>query len=331
VLAQSAPDLLARVTQRTSGNPATADRAPVVAQLRAALAALSIDAPLVVVLEDLQWADQVSLDAFAELSRSPVAAKWLLIGTVCPYESGGATSAHTRLASAMLTAVPSLVLNLGPLSAGQVARYVDARFGPGNLSDVAPVLHEVTAGHPGMLVAAADSLIANGVVRRWGQCWQRHLRPDVLAGLLPQLVRDVVAQQLDRLNPDERRILQAASIVGLEFDTPAVAMAADTEAQRVQKVLALLAYRGLVIDQAGEHPGRRGDRVGTFRFLHPVYAELLSQGAPVTLRIRAAQYHARKRRAYTRVMPSSPSSHRASRHVVNGVPMLRVHRGRRTG
>jgi DNA-binding winged helix-turn-helix (wHTH) protein len=314
-LADCAPDLPGRVTQWTSSGRLPVDGAAIAAQLRQALAALSAEAPLVIVLEDLHWADRATLDAFAELSRVPAAAKWLLIGTVCPYEPTDGSEAHMRLASAMLTATPSLVLNLAPLSAAQAARYVDARFGPGNLTDIAPVLHEVTGGHPGMLVAAAESLIANGVVRRWGQRWQRHLRPDVLVDVLPQLLRDVVAQQLGRLNPEEQRILQAASIVGLEFATPVVAMAAESDAERVQKVMALLACRGLVIDQAAEEPGRRASRADTFRFLHPLYAELLSQGAPVALRIRAARYLARKRGAYGRV----------------SAPMLRVHRGRRTG
>ena len=80
--------------------------------------------------------------------------KLLIIGTCCEGEWTAGTRAQHRFAAAASRAPRSTTLALGSLTLDHVGRYLDARFGPDCLSDVAPAVHHATAGNPFMMVNA---------------------------------------------------------------------------------------------------------------------------------------------------------------------------------
>ena len=122
---------------------------------------LSRDVPLVIVIEDLQWADPATLEAIHSLAQHRGAAKWLLIGT---YSSSFGGRAY-QVAMSRLSALRSTkTLVLGRLAERHVRLYLDERLGTGRLSGIAPALTALTNGNPGMLVKVVDDLIAHGFV-----------------------------------------------------------------------------------------------------------------------------------------------------------------------
>ena len=66
-------------------------------ELGAALAALSHDLPLILILEDLQWADVDTVNALARLAESQIPSKLLIVGTCCDGEWTAGERAHERL------------------------------------------------------------------------------------------------------------------------------------------------------------------------------------------------------------------------------------------
>ncbi len=107
-LEQQAPALVRRIleTGHPSSPPTSSHRAEAstVREPRAAdeladrLQQLSRDVPLVIVIEDLQWADAATLDALHSLAQHRGAAKWMLIGTYCCSFAGrGFQAAMSRL------------------------------------------------------------------------------------------------------------------------------------------------------------------------------------------------------------------------------------------
>ena len=72
--------------------------------------------------------------------------------------------AQDRLRAVAATAPRSVTLPLGSLTLEHVARYIDARFGPDCLSELAPAVHHATGGNPFMMVNAIDSLVARRLV-----------------------------------------------------------------------------------------------------------------------------------------------------------------------
>ncbi|HUL71851.1 MAG TPA: AAA family ATPase [Vicinamibacterales bacterium] len=255
-LAERAPAWAARIQ-----HPPAADVPRLVVELPAALTLLAREMPLVVVVEDLQRADGATLEAVAHLAQVAAPARCLVVATACPYDATPAASQLAALTAALRGGRASLVLDLEPLGFGQVGRYVDARLGPGAFSDLVPALHELSGGNPAVLVAAVDCLAAHG-------------RLDTPA------LRDVVAAGLDRLTAEERVTLEAAAAAAtaeLEFAAATVAIAAGLDETDACRCLDRLARRRRVICAGPD----------AYRFLHPMYRELLLQRAPIALQLRS--------------------------------------------
>jgi DNA-binding winged helix-turn-helix (wHTH) protein len=295
ILAQHAPAWLSEFPQWT-GAPAPAVHAVrMFDELCAALAALSHDIPLIVVLEDLQWADADTINALTRLTESQIPSKLLIIGTCCEGEWTAGTRAQHRLAAAASRAPRSTTLALGSLTLEHVGRYLDARFGPDCLSDVAPAVHHATAGNPFMMVNAIDSLVARGLVVEDCGAWHRAASLEVIARALPDTLTEVISRQVEHLHPAEREALEGAAAVGLEFTAASVAVALQQSVEYVRRILSPLARRGHLI-VASRTPASRG----TFRFRHALYADLIAQQAPMLRQLRVVDRLSRAREAAAR-------------------------------
>jgi predicted ATPase len=102
-----------------------------------------------------------------------------------------------------------------------------------------------------------------------------------------------MTRQIDRLDPDARALLEAASLVGTDVTASSVAAVAGADVSHVAQVLASLAQRGsmLRLPATGGVSSHGTDKV--FRFRHPMYAHLLADRASVAHRFRATQRQAR--------------------------------------
>jgi predicted ATPase/DNA-binding winged helix-turn-helix (wHTH) protein len=260
-------------------------------ELRSMLASFAREMPLIVVLEDLQWADMATHRIVGQLARTETAGKWLVIVTMC---AGGLSDARAASLQRLMRATSrTRMLNLEPLTFAQVARYLDARFGPDRLSDLTSSLHDVTSGNPSMLVAAIDGLIENGVLPAHADDPSPGFDIEAMINVLPYVLRDAMTRQIDRLDPDARALLEAASLVGGDVTATAVAPIAGTDAPRVARVLASLAQRGCILRHAANGSLTSHGSDGAYRFQHAMYAHLLAERASVAQRFRATQRQAR--------------------------------------
>jgi len=281
VLAQHAPSWLAEFPQWNGVAAPTVHAIRMFDELCAALAALSHDLPLILVLEDLQWADVDTINALARLAESQIPSKLLIIGTCCVGEWTAGSRAQHRLAAAATRTPKSTTLALGSLTLEHVGRYLDARFGPDCLSELAPAVHHATAGNPFMMVNAIDSLVTRGLVVEDRGAWRREASLEVIARALPETLSEVISRHVDHLHPTEREALEGAAAVGLEFTAASVAIALEQSVEYVRRILSPLARRGHLIVTAGAPAGR-----GSFRFRHALYADLIAQQAPMLRQLR---------------------------------------------
>ena len=255
--------------------------------LRSMLASFAREMPVIVVLEDLQWADMVTHRIVGQLARTETGGKWLVIATMC---AGGLSDARAASLQRLMRATSrTRMLNLEPLTSAQVARYLDARFGPDRLSDLTTSLHDVTGGNPAMMVAAIDGLIENGVLPAHADDPSPRFDVEATINVLPYVLRDAMARQIDRLDPDARALLEAASLVGGDVTAVAVAPIAGTDASRVARVFASLAQRGRILRHAANGSLTAHGPESAYRFQHPMYAHLLAERASVAQRFRATQ------------------------------------------
>jgi DNA-binding winged helix-turn-helix (wHTH) protein len=301
VLAQHAPSWLAQFPQWGGAATAAVHAVRMFDELCAALAALSHDVPLVLILEDLQWADADSVNALARLADSQVPSKLLIVGTCCEGEWTAGVRAQHRLTA--VADSPPRALALGSLTLEHVARYLDARFGPECLSELAATVHHATGGNPFMMVNAIDSLVTRGLVVEDSRGWRREAPLEIIAGALPETLGEVIARQVDRLDPAERETLEAAAAVGLEFTATTVAAALAQPVEYVRRQLAPLARRAQLIVSVGTAVGARGNSraaQAAYRFRHPLYADLIAQQAPMLRQLKVAERLSRARELSSR-------------------------------
>ena len=170
------------------------------------LVTLATDRPILVVLDDLQWADDSSLALLEFVARSPLTAG---IGLVGAYR-------HNELAPRTRERLGELItiaehLQIDGLDAGAVRELIENLTGDDVEASVAEEIHGRTGGHPFFVRELA--LLGHHA----GSTSDR----------VPVAVRDAIARRIDRLPPETVQILEATSIVGSVLLPDVVAAALD--------------------------------------------------------------------------------------------------------
>lgn len=226
----------------------------------------SRDQTLLVLVDDLHWADVSSLRVLGLLLESVHDGRLLLVAT---WRDKPQPSGALGAVAEQLSRRHGLRLPLIGLDSDEVSEIVESVAHQRPSEVQADALRARTDGNPFFLLEYA---------RLAGQDGD-------LGALLaeehpPQGVADVVARRLDRLPDDVRATLVTAAVVGRHFDLATVAAAAGSDEDRVLDALDAAASVGLV----------REDGVGRFRFAHALVRDTVYAGTSAT---RRARWHAR--------------------------------------
>ena len=220
-LAAILPPLLALLDLPTH-DPGWADLDPA-HRRRATLDALqrlflreSQEQPLLLVFEDLHWIDsetQALLDALVE--ALPTARILLLVNYRPEYtHAWGNKSAYTRL-------------RIDPLEEGSADRLLEALLGSdASVEPLKPLLVERTEGNPFFLEESVRALVESGALA--GERGAYRLVRPVESIRVPATVQAVLSARIDRLPPDEKRLLQTAAVIGKDVPFAILRAIADT-------------------------------------------------------------------------------------------------------
>jgi class 3 adenylate cyclase/tetratricopeptide (TPR) repeat protein len=232
--------------------------------------------PLVVVFDDIQWGEPTFLD-LVEYVASWIASAPVLIVCIARPELH-----DTRPTWAAGTDAATL-LRLEPLSAPESAGLITNLLGGEPLDDeVRTRISEVAEGNPLFLEHTLRMLIDDGVLHRNGG-WT--VVRDLATIAIPPTVHAVLAARLDRLLPDERSVIERASVVGRLFWWGAVSSMSPSGGPDVGRALHALARKGL-IRPAGSQFGNED----AFSFAHILVRDAAYQGIPKSTR---AELHIR--------------------------------------
>ena len=250
-------------------------------ELTGALEAITVDAPLILWLEDLQWCDVSTLDWISAFAARPEPARLLLIGTV---RSTEAASTHQRLA----TLIDSLILKglcrellLHGLDEAATAEYVSSRFPcrageTKSFASLAPLVQKHTGGNPLFVTHVFSDLVSRGLLVETGGNW-RLAGPIAARDLgIPESIRRAINGEIDQLSVTERALLEVASVVGMNFTLHTVASVAETPTREAEATLSSLWYRQRFVGR-GHTLQAAGSVVPGFRFLHVLYRDAFYQ------------------------------------------------------
>ena len=260
------PPLPPVVAQRGTIGPADS-QAALVRELRDFFAAVACQRPLLLVLDDLHWADPASLDLLRILARDLAALPLVLLAI---YRSDEVADDHPlhRLLPALVRESALRRLDLRPLDADAIEALVAARY---RLAAAAPArlvawLMARGEGNPFVTGELLRALEGEGVLHPTAHGWALG---DLTAIQVPPLLRQMIAGRLARLGEAARDLLAVAAVIGQEVPLALWATVAAVEEATLLDVIEHTAAAHL----AEETPD--GTRV---RFTHALIREVLYEG-----------------------------------------------------
>lgn len=286
-LAQLAPEIAERVPDLVR-NAASKDSEQVRFALFDAvvsfLSASSEARPLVIILDDLHWADEPSLVLLDFVARELASMRTLLVGAYREVE------AHAQPEIARLLARIARhghEMPLRGLTEADVASVIEQSFG---LSISAPVLsavHAMTDGNPFFVDEVVRLLVAEGRIDE---------QPEKLR--VPSGVRETIRQRIDPLSSASVDILTVASVVGRDFSLPVLESASLLSRPEILRAIQEAEATGLVATRSP----------GSYTFSHALVRETLYEDLDA---VRRSELHRSVGTALERIYRTDAQPHLA--------------------
>jgi predicted ATPase/signal transduction histidine kinase len=242
--------LLGAAPGARGSSPDVADRVPrLLVRLIAQLAAP--DRPVVLFLDDLQWADPASRGLVESLMKADEVAALYLIGS---YRDNEVTAGDPLLLlrdAMVLAQLPVDTMVLAPLERPSVIRLLREALGrsEAEVTELAAVVVDKTGGNPFFVRAFIDALADADVVQfdAASRSWRWNIAA-VRACEVTDNVVDLLVDKIGRLPVPARELVIAAACLGGEFDRATLALVSELPAGEIDDRLIQAREAGLVIE-----------------------------------------------------------------------------------
>jgi predicted ATPase len=259
-----------------------------------ALEELTVEKPLILIFEDLHWADDSTLHLISALARRRAQVRLMVLATYRPLDV--ATEHPLRwLKQDLLMRRLCVEIALPPLARTAVrellSRELTQEALPPGLADF---VHRHSEGNPLFVIAILEHLIAqrflmrgvrDGVAR-----WEQRAPLQEIQASVPDGLAKMIELEIERLSPEDQRMLEAASLISVAFPAWAVAAALEEDAARTEEACDEIARRLYFVERAGQDELPDGTRSAFYVFAHGLYREVLYQRQGAT---RRAKRHVR--------------------------------------
>ncbi|MEY4548922.1 MAG: hypothetical protein RL685_5117 [Pseudomonadota bacterium] len=228
--------------------------------------------PLILLLEDLHWADHSTLTLLSYLARQSDPARLLIVGTFRSQEVRLNRHPLWEIQQSLVAHERCEEIALQQLDEREVAHFLDVRFVPHQLpEELGQRLHAHTAGNPLFLVRVVDAMIKRDQVRETEGHWRLSAELAAVTQDVPPSVTALMEAEAARLTELERDVLGAASVAGAEFWVAAVAAALQVDPVRVEDLCVRWARAGRFLRL------RERSETGLLRceFIHALYQRVI--------------------------------------------------------
>lgn len=236
--------------------------------------------PLVMFIDDLQWADLASLNLFATLLADSRLKHFLFIGAYRDNEVSPTHPLRQSLDSLAQKGIVPTDIHIDNLAREDIAELcADALHGtPSRVRELASLIHTKTLGNPFFVTQFLKSLYAAGLIAFDSSLGQwRFDTEEIRRRNIPDDVVVLMADKIQTLSPQTQTVLKLASCVGNAFTLDTLCMIYEATDEDTQKALGQAIHEGLLI--------ARDQRA--FKFSH----DRIQQACYSLMRDRDAMHH----------------------------------------
>lgn len=197
------------------GEPAAeSERTTIFEAIRCALAHLSSEQPLLLVLDDLQWSDETTLELLAALA-GPLAQLPVLV--IAAYRSDGLPRDHRLrwLRNELRRSSQLEELSLDPLDRAEVAELLGQLLAEAPSPSLARTVHDRTMGSPFFVEEMVGALSARNALRPGRRGLELAEQDEVP---VPDSIREAVLVGISDLSPEAREAAETAAVLGPQLD-----------------------------------------------------------------------------------------------------------------
>ena len=173
----------------------------------------SVELPIVMVIEQLQWCDEASLALLRHLLENLQQTPLLFVFTIDPHAA--AVDHDVTDVWCSFPAERIIDLDLHPLSLAETQAFLTAGLGDAGVAEqLAPTLHRESGGYPLILEQLVQTMLTERALRWQGNAWQ------VVAATPPAITPDLgqaLARRLSLFSPEARELLALAAVIGPTF------------------------------------------------------------------------------------------------------------------
>lgn len=229
-----------------------------------ALDSLVAERPILLIVDDLHWADDASLDLLLHLARRLTHRRVLIVAT---YREHEVIPALTKAVAALERARLIQEVRLAPLDAPAVAAFVRDLF---NLpadppSDFLDALYARTEGNPFFIEELMKTVGDSSMPAAWS-------RATLEAVNVPRSIRESIRWQMDELGGAAQAVAARAAVIGRRFDFDFLRAVAKLDEDSLLAALRALVQDQILVEQVS------GATV-TYAFRHPLMHEVIYQGS----------------------------------------------------
>lgn len=264
---------LEKLQQETIG--ATKER--MMREMGDALGVLANASPIVLLLEDLHWADPSSVDLLRHLSQRIGSQRLLIAGTFRPEDVERSGHPLKSYKAEMQAHHLCEEIALGSWNREHVAEYLAATFSPNDFpAELTSLIHDKTEGHPLFAANLLQYLGERGdLAKEKNGRWSLARALSELDLAMPESVRAMIGKKIDALDAEERRTMQYASIEGTEFLSTVTAKLLGVDEIDLEESLARIGKTHRLIDTIGDEELPDGSLTTRYRFSHALYQNFL--------------------------------------------------------
>ncbi|HEX8925601.1 MAG TPA: AAA family ATPase, partial [Terriglobales bacterium] len=300
-------------------------------ELTDALLQFTTIAPMLLLLEDLHWADASTIDLLRHICHRISGHRLMVIGTFRAAEVESSTDHPLKgYRAEMRSRNLCEEIALSTLSRESLRVYLEERFAPNDFpGDLIALVHHKTEGHPLFATALLQYLEEGGILVWHEDRWTLSRAIEQVKLEVPETVLSMIQRQLQGLSEDDRKLLQYASVEGEEFHSTALAALIQRSDVEVEEDLARILKKHRVIGAPDEIEFPDGEIATRYRFAHALYqnvlySEVVSKRRVALHREVASYLLARHRGEANRIAAQLARHHENGRDFVRAVECLDV-------